>query len=80
MNSINFFNLFILDFVCLYLLYIAIPQMCISAIANMQQTASKEGLKTKFFDKDHEIIPFIEQYWESMTTMPRRVTQSWYFY
>ncbi|XP_053946148.1 set1/Ash2 histone methyltransferase complex subunit ASH2 isoform X4 [Anastrepha ludens] len=55
-----------------------IPQMCITAIANMQQNALKEG-KTKFlFSKDKEIIPFIEQYWEAMTTMPRRVTQSWY--
>ncbi|XP_036322747.1 set1/Ash2 histone methyltransferase complex subunit ASH2 isoform X2 [Rhagoletis pomonella] len=55
-----------------------IPQMCITAIANMQQNALKEG-KTKFlFSKDKEIIPYIEQYWEAMTTMPRRVTQSWY--
>nr|XP_036212895.1 set1/Ash2 histone methyltransferase complex subunit ASH2 isoform X7 [Bactrocera oleae] len=55
-----------------------IPQMCVTAIANMQQNALKDG-KTKFlFSKDKEIIPYIEQYWEAMTTMPRRVTQSWY--
>lgn len=55
----------------------AIPQMCITAIANMQQNATKEGKPQSLFSKDNDIIPFIEQYWEAMTTMPRRVTQSW---
>lgn len=55
----------------------SIPQMCITAIANMQQSATKEGKSKCLFSKDHEIIPYIEQYWEAMTTMPRRVTQSW---
>ncbi|XP_004530954.1 set1/Ash2 histone methyltransferase complex subunit ASH2 isoform X4 [Ceratitis capitata] len=55
-----------------------IPQMCITAIANMQQNAQKEGNSKFLFSKDKEIIPYIEQYWEAMTTMPRRVTQSWY--
>lgn len=55
----------------------AIPQMCVTAIANLQQAAQKKG-KTKYlFNKDEDIIPFMEQYWEAMTTMPRRVTQSW---
>lgn len=52
--------------------------MCITAIANMQQAALKDGKARQLFGKDLEIIPFIEQYWEAMTTMPRRVTQSWY--
>ncbi|XP_046806681.1 set1/Ash2 histone methyltransferase complex subunit ASH2 isoform X3 [Lucilia cuprina] len=52
--------------------------MCITAIANMRQNSLKEGKPKSIFSKDKEIIPFIEQYWESMTTMPRRVTQSWY--
>lgn len=52
--------------------------MCITAIANMKQNSTKEGKTKSIFSKDKEIIPFIEQYWESMTTMPRRVTQSWY--
>lgn len=51
--------------------------MCVTAIANMQQAALKEGKPRIIFSKDKEIIPFIEQYWEAMTTMPRRVTQSW---
>lgn len=52
--------------------------MLVTAIANLQQAAQKKG-KTKYlFNKDEDIIPFMEQYWEAMTTMPRRVTQSWY--
>lgn len=54
-----------------------ISQMCITAIANLQQSAIKEGKSKQLFGKDQEIIPYIEQYWEAMTTMPRRVTQSW---
>lgn len=51
--------------------------MCVTAIANMQQAATKEGTAKVLFSKDKDIIPYIEQYWEAMTTMPRRVTQSW---
>lgn len=51
--------------------------MCVTAIANLQQQAQKKGKIKYMFDKDVEIIPYMEQYWESMTTMPRRVTQSW---
>lgn len=56
---------------------IAIPQMCVTAIANMQQNAVKEGKEKILFSKDKDIIPYIEQHWECMTTMPKRVTQSW---
>ncbi|KAH8397720.1 hypothetical protein KR215_010587 [Drosophila sulfurigaster] len=55
-----------------------ISQMCQCAIANMQQAAQREGNHQIQFSKDKEIIPYIEQYWEAMTTMPRRLTQSWY--
>ncbi|KAL9899009.1 set1/Ash2 histone methyltransferase complex subunit ash2 isoform 1-T1 [Glossina fuscipes fuscipes] len=55
-----------------------IQQMCQTAIANLQQNSIKDGRAKIIFSKDKEIIPFIEQNWESMTTMPRRVTQSWY--
>lgn len=57
--------------------FVAISQMCVTAIANMQQTAQKKGKVKYLFNKDDEIIPYMEQYWEAMTTMPRRVTQSW---
>ncbi|XP_065372374.1 set1/Ash2 histone methyltransferase complex subunit ASH2 isoform X1 [Calliphora vicina] len=56
----------------------SIPQMCVTAIANMRQNSLKEGKPKSIFSKDKDIIPFIEQYWEAMTTMPRRVTQSWH--
>lgn len=52
--------------------------MCQCAIANMQQAAFREGRTQIQFNKDKEIIPYIEQFWEAMTTMPRRLTQSWY--
>ncbi|XP_037868744.1 set1/Ash2 histone methyltransferase complex subunit ASH2 isoform X1 [Bombyx mori] len=54
------------------------PQMCLTAIANLQQDSVKNGSNRRLFSKDREIIPYIDQYWEAMTTMPRRVTQSWY--
>lgn len=44
----------------------------------MQQAALREGRSQIQFNKDKEIIPYIEQFWEAMTTMPRRLTQSWY--
>lgn len=52
--------------------------MCITAIANLMQTSTKEGNPRTMFSKDMDIIPFIESHWEGMTTMSRRVTQSWY--
>lgn len=30
------------------------------------------------FNKDKEIIPYIENHWEALTTTSRRVTQSWH--
>jgi len=58
--------------------FLAISQMCQCAIANMQQAALREAKHQIQFSKDKDIIPYIEQYWEAMTTMPRRLTQSWY--
>ena len=52
--------------------------MCVTAIANMQQASAKSGINKLIFSKDKDIIPYIEQYWEAMTTMPRRITQSWF--
>ncbi|KPJ05990.1 Set1/Ash2 histone methyltransferase complex subunit ASH2 [Papilio machaon] len=58
------------------------PQMCLTAIANLQQESSKEGNNKMLFSKDREIIPYIDQYWEAMTTMPRRplIGQLCYWY
>lgn len=44
----------------------------------MQQASVKDGNVRYTFSRDKEIIPYIDQYWDSITTMPRRVTQSWY--
>lgn len=52
--------------------------MCVTAIANLLQTCQKENDQRMLFHKDKDIIPFIECHWESMTTMPRRVTLSWH--
>lgn len=52
--------------------------MCVTAIANLLQICQKDNDYRTFFHKEKDIIPFIECHWESMTTMPRRVTQSWH--
>ncbi|XP_065344376.1 set1/Ash2 histone methyltransferase complex subunit ASH2 [Cloeon dipterum] len=54
------------------------PHMCITAIANLMQASIKEGMPRTMFSKDLDIIPFMESHWEGMTTMSRRVTQSWH--
>ncbi|CAH1176830.1 unnamed protein product [Phaedon cochleariae] len=53
-------------------------QMCVTAIANLQQASIKEGSNRTMFSKDQEIIPYIEYHWEALTTTSRRVTQSWH--
>lgn len=40
--------------------------------------STKEGTNRRMFNKDKEIIPFIEYHWEALTTISRRVTQSWH--
>nr|CAG4644671.1 EOG090X03NS [Leptodora kindtii] len=53
-------------------------QMCVTAIANLMQMSTKEGSTRQYFSCDREIVPYIDSHWECMTTMPRRVTQSWH--
>lgn len=55
-----------------------LPQMCITTIANLQRKTVKDGSPRNFFSKDKEIIPFIEAYWDSITTNARRQTTGWY--
>jgi Set1/Ash2 histone methyltransferase complex subunit ASH2 len=52
--------------------------MCITTIANLMQASTKEGSMKQYFSRDREIVPYIDSHWEYMTTMPRRVTQSWH--
>lgn len=54
------------------IVFAAFPQMCLTALANLQQEATKDGSNKTMFSKDRDIIPYIDQYWEAMTTMPRR--------
>ncbi|XP_046657313.1 set1/Ash2 histone methyltransferase complex subunit ASH2-like [Daphnia pulicaria] len=53
-------------------------QMCITTIANLMQNSTKEGTSRQYFSRDREIVPYVDSHWEYLTTMPRRVTQSWH--
>ncbi|XP_076251400.1 set1/Ash2 histone methyltransferase complex subunit ash2 [Rhynchophorus ferrugineus] len=55
-----------------------ITQMCVTAIANLQQMSTRDGTNKLLFNKDKDIIPYIEHHWEALTTTSRRVTQSWH--
>ena len=48
--------------------------MCETALANLTHTHTERVS----FSKDREIIPFIEHNWEQLTTMPRRIKQTWH--
>lgn len=56
----------------------SLHQMCITTIANLQRKTVKDGSPRYMFSKDREIIPFIEAYWESITTQARKQTNGWY--
>ncbi|XP_064457594.1 set1/Ash2 histone methyltransferase complex subunit ASH2-like [Ornithodoros turicata] len=53
-------------------------QMCVTALANLTQRSRNDGDNRTLFSKDKEIIPFIEKNWEHMTTVPRRIKQTWH--
>lgn len=52
--------------------------MCITTIANLQRKTVKDGTPRYFFSRDREIVPFLEMYWESITTLARKQTTAWY--
>uniref|UniRef100_A0A146KS09 Set1/Ash2 histone methyltransferase complex subunit ASH2 n=1 Tax=Lygus hesperus TaxID=30085 RepID=A0A146KS09_LYGHE len=52
------------------------PQICVTAMANLMQASVKSGSLRAKFSKDKDIVPFIEQHWDSLTTFARRVKQS----
>lgn len=54
-----------------------IPQMCITTIANLQRKTEKDGSPRNFFSVK-EIIGFMEMYWESITTLARKQTNTWH--
>ncbi|KAG1676274.1 Set1/Ash2 histone methyltransferase complex subunit ASH2 [Nymphon striatum] len=51
-------------------------QMCITAIANLM--LQHQERERTMFSKETEIIRYIEKNWECLTTMPRRVKQTWH--
>ncbi|KAG8190783.1 hypothetical protein JTE90_005819 [Oedothorax gibbosus] len=53
-------------------------QMCGTALANLMQLSQAEGQPRKMFSKDKEVIPYIVENWESLTTMPRKIKQTWH--
>jgi Set1/Ash2 histone methyltransferase complex subunit ASH2 len=54
-----------------------IPQMCITTIANLQRKTEKDGTPRYFFSVK-EIIQFMDMYWESITTLARKQTNTWH--
>lgn len=61
-----------------FLFLLEIFHMCVTALANLQQSSFKDGTNRTIFSKEREIIPYMEYHWEAITTTPRRVTQSWH--
>ncbi|CAH1794690.1 unnamed protein product [Owenia fusiformis] len=49
-------------------------QMCHTAVANLAHERPTE----KQFSKDKDVIPYIDKYWEHLTTMPRRTKLTWH--
>jgi Set1/Ash2 histone methyltransferase complex subunit ASH2 len=55
-----------------------LPQMCVTTIANLQRIAQKDRASKFMFSKDSEIIPFMDNYWESLTTLARKQSPTWH--
>lgn len=53
-------------------------QICLSAIANLAQKSVAEGNPKTLFSRDKEIIPYVDKHWESLSTMQRRIKQTWH--
>ncbi|KAG7153344.1 Set1/Ash2 histone methyltransferase complex subunit ASH2-like [Homarus americanus] len=51
--------------------------MCITALANLQH-GNKDNRGNTMFSLQRDVIPFLEQNWEALTTAARRSTQSWH--
>lgn len=72
-------------FMAIYYYFLSeLREMCVTALANLSHTSSskgkgnKDGTGTKLFSLQKDIIPFLEQQWEALTTQPRRATHSWH--
>ncbi|XP_077326098.1 set1/Ash2 histone methyltransferase complex subunit ASH2 [Lithobates pipiens] len=55
-----------------------LKEMCLTALANLTwQSRNKDEHPKTMFSKDKDIIPFIDKYWESLTTRQRPGKLSW---
>ncbi|CAH2275224.1 set1 Ash2 histone methyltransferase complex subunit ASH2 isoform X2 [Pelobates cultripes] len=55
-----------------------LKEMCLTALANLTwQSRNKDEHPKTMFSKDKDIIPFIDKYWESLTTRQRPGKMSW---
>ncbi|XP_072835208.2 set1/Ash2 histone methyltransferase complex subunit ASH2 isoform X5 [Pogona vitticeps] len=55
-----------------------LKEMCLSALANLTwQSRSQDEHPKTMFSKDKDIIPFIDKYWEYMTTRQRPGKMTW---
>lgn len=53
-------------------------QICVTALANLTYKSQQSGKPRAMFSRENDIIPYIDQQWEYLTTMPRRVKQTWH--
>uniref|UniRef100_A0A8C1WHZ6 Ash2 like, histone lysine methyltransferase complex subunit n=1 Tax=Cyprinus carpio TaxID=7962 RepID=A0A8C1WHZ6_CYPCA len=61
---------------CTYAVYL--KEMCLTALANLTwRSRTQEEHPKTMFSKDKDIIPFIDKYWECMTTRQRPGKLTW---
>ncbi|XP_022655174.1 set1/Ash2 histone methyltransferase complex subunit ASH2-like isoform X2 [Varroa jacobsoni] len=53
-------------------------EMCITAVASLQFRSREDGTNKNMFSRDKEIIPWIDRNWENLTSVPRRIKQTWH--
>ncbi|XP_053320413.1 set1/Ash2 histone methyltransferase complex subunit ASH2 [Spea bombifrons] len=55
-----------------------LKEMCLTALANLTwQSRNRDEHPKTMFSKDKDIIPFIDKYWESLTTRQRPGKMTW---
>ncbi|XP_046716924.1 set1/Ash2 histone methyltransferase complex subunit ASH2 isoform X2 [Silurus meridionalis] len=54
-----------------------LKEMCLTALANLTWSRTREEHPKTMFSKDKDIIPFIDKYWECMTTRQRPGKLTW---
>ncbi|XP_075457330.1 set1/Ash2 histone methyltransferase complex subunit ASH2 isoform X1 [Ascaphus truei] len=55
-----------------------LKEMCLTALANLTwQSRNQDEHPKTMFSKDKDIIPFIDKYWESLTTRQRPGKMTW---